>query len=364
MKQLSYVPPPANLPFQISTAMRTVSIAMGTYNGAGFIAEQLASFARQTVLPSELVVTDDGSTDNTLDVVAAFAAHAPFPVHIERNVERLGYRANFMKAAGLCGSDFIAFSDQDDIWLPHKLETCLVQFHTKDVLLVYHNATIVTETLEPMGSADMLAAPQVLNPPQSLDPFHFGWGLTLVFRRALLNLNDLWPMSLDFIHLDKVEAHDQWFCFLASSLGTIAYIEEPLVLYRQHGNNTFGWNDGTRIPSKIYNLLSSDIAGLKSRQYAAEARASILEQAQTELIPDQRFRAVRAAAGYRNLVMLYHRRHQMYLSGNILSRSAQCVTLLWNGAYQPKNQWGVGRKALLRDLVCGVFPLERWLKRC
>src|SRR5271163_793730 len=138
--------------------MRPVSIAMATYNGAGFIAEQLDSFARQTALPSELVVTDDCSSDSTLEVVSAFAANAPFPVRIEKNVERLGYKANFMKAAGLCRSDFIAFSDQDDVWLPRKLESCLARFDLDDVLLIYHNATAVTEALEPIGSMEVRAA--------------------------------------------------------------------------------------------------------------------------------------------------------------------------------------------------------------
>jgi hypothetical protein len=71
---------------------------MATYNGARYIAEQLESFTRQTAIPSELVITDDGSTDDTLDIIDLFAARAPFPVRVERNVKRLGYRANFMKA--------------------------------------------------------------------------------------------------------------------------------------------------------------------------------------------------------------------------------------------------------------------------
>jgi glycosyltransferase involved in cell wall biosynthesis len=62
---------------------------MATYNGAPYIAEQLESFSRQTALPSELVITDDGSTDDTLAIIDAFAARAPFPVHVERNVKRL-----------------------------------------------------------------------------------------------------------------------------------------------------------------------------------------------------------------------------------------------------------------------------------
>src|SRR5580698_5355366 len=91
-----------NILFKVGT-MKSVSIAMATYNGARYVGEQLESLARQTVLPTELVVTDDNSTDNTVDIVTAFATKAPFPVHIEKNPKRLGYRDNFMKAVSLCG---------------------------------------------------------------------------------------------------------------------------------------------------------------------------------------------------------------------------------------------------------------------
>ena len=97
-----------------------VSIAMATYNGSRFIDEQLQSLNRQTVIPAELVITDDCSTDGTMDIVQQFARSARFPVRFERNSERLGYRANFMRAAQLCVSDVISFCDQDDIWDKRK----------------------------------------------------------------------------------------------------------------------------------------------------------------------------------------------------------------------------------------------------
>src|SRR5581483_5816839 len=98
-----------------------ISIAMATYNGGQFIREQLDSLSRQTFLPCELVVCDDGSTDHTLAIVETFAASAPFAVRIHRNKKRLGFGPNFLKAASLCDGEVIAFSDQDDVWLETKL---------------------------------------------------------------------------------------------------------------------------------------------------------------------------------------------------------------------------------------------------
>src|SRR5215470_8302349 len=99
-----------------------ISVAMCTYNGARFLAEQLGSLAAQSRLPDELVVCDDGSTDESAEIVKDFARHAPFPVRLEVNEENLGATKNFEKAIGLCRGEVIALSDQDDVWYPKKLE--------------------------------------------------------------------------------------------------------------------------------------------------------------------------------------------------------------------------------------------------
>src|SRR6478736_4267246 len=81
--------------------MRSVSVAMATYNGARHIQQQLDSLAAQSYLPAELVISDDRSEDDTLAIIQDFAESAPFPVALHVNSDRLGYRRNFMKAAGL-----------------------------------------------------------------------------------------------------------------------------------------------------------------------------------------------------------------------------------------------------------------------
>src|SRR4030095_5004546 len=98
------------------------SIAMCTYNGARYIAEQLESIAAQTYPPGEIIVCDDASTDNTLEIVKDFASRASMPVRVFVNEENSGSTRNFSKAIGLCGGDLIALSDQDDFWLANKLE--------------------------------------------------------------------------------------------------------------------------------------------------------------------------------------------------------------------------------------------------
>src|SRR4029079_17285220 len=90
-------------------------------NGARFLPEQLRSIAAQTRPPDELIVCDDRSTDETAQVIEAFAATAPFPVRLVRNEERLGSTRNFERAVSLCDGSLIALADQDDSWHPEKL---------------------------------------------------------------------------------------------------------------------------------------------------------------------------------------------------------------------------------------------------
>src|SRR4051812_17314881 len=101
-----------------------VSIALATYNGARYLHAQLDSLLAQTLKPEELVVGDDGSNDETLTILKDFALTAPFPTRIQVNAARLGYADNFLATAARCSSPLIAFCDQDDVWMPTKLQRC------------------------------------------------------------------------------------------------------------------------------------------------------------------------------------------------------------------------------------------------
>ena len=213
-----------------------ISIAMATYNGSKYLVEQLDSLAAQTLTPYELIVTDDGSTDSTLEILDEFTRRAPFPVHIHRNEQRLGYRDNFLKAARLCGGELIAFCDQDDVWMPDKL-LCVAQAFADDkLLLVLHDALAVTEQLKTIT---------YIRTPDYAMPFSVQFGFTMVFRANLpygINI-DRPPCERDAKGAPL--AHDQWISFLAHSLGRCRVIRKPLVLYRQHDANTCGFGSNT-----------------------------------------------------------------------------------------------------------------------
>ena len=98
-----------------------ISIAMATYNGETFIREQLDSILAQTEKDIEIVVCDDASSDSTPHILDEYA-RKDSRIRVFRNEKNLGYRENFNKAVSLCKGEFVAFSDQDDLWLPNHLE--------------------------------------------------------------------------------------------------------------------------------------------------------------------------------------------------------------------------------------------------
>ena len=129
-----------------------LSVALCTYNGGRFLAEQLASLRAQTRPPDEVVIFDDGSTDGTLALLRAFAIAYPFPLLIDSDPSTLGSTANFARAIKTCRGDVIALCDQDDVWLPHKLATLERVLNADPAAgFVFSDAAVVDENTRPFG---------------------------------------------------------------------------------------------------------------------------------------------------------------------------------------------------------------------
>src|ERR1700754_999065 len=164
----------------------SISVAMATFNGERFLRRQLTSLTEQTLKPSELIVTDDGSRDETLTILLRFAKIAPFPVRIVQNEARLGYRANFMKAAALCSSDLIAFCDQDDVWEPKKLQIMQRPFDDPDVLLAFHSATLINNADVKIGRIFANGKNDIRYQPLGIRSSVIVPGFAQVMRRSLV----------------------------------------------------------------------------------------------------------------------------------------------------------------------------------
>lgn len=333
--------------------MKSVSVAMATYNGARHIQQQLDSLAAQSCPPAELVISDDRSEDDTLAIIQDFAETAPFPVALHVNSDRLGYRRNFMQAARLSRSELIAFCDQDDRWYPHKLAVIVEAFTNPDVLLAYHNADVVGHDGVRLGSLGEYRAKRRSNSPMSLGPWMYALGFTQVFRRSMLELARFWPESLDHNATGERMAHDQWYFFLASVFGSIVYHHEPLVAYVQHGGNTYGLERKHVAVSAIRFLTENRKGHIARYAVALERRASILETASAELDEPWRARARAAASRYRELGSLYAEQRNLYLAPRFPRRLSVFGNLVTKHGYRP--YWGLGRRALIKDASLGLL---------
>ena len=216
---------------------------MATYNGEQFIGEQLSSIAAQTQLPHELVVTDDCSTDRTFEIVNEFASSAPFPVKASRNPSNRGFRETFYRSAMATQGEWIAFCDQDDVWMPNKLSTLddAIQKSTPSLTLIAHSAEVVDAQLTPSGIAWPKFRSRTVRPGTR---FPIWWncpGFALAVRSDLLPV--ISEMSLDSLELHGLSrleqsSHDIWAAAVAQAVGDSLLLPEKLVLYRRHTRST------------------------------------------------------------------------------------------------------------------------------
>jgi len=223
-----------------------ISVAMCTYNGAANLGEQLAGIAGQTRPPDELIVCDDGSTDESVRIVEDFASQAPFAVRPVANETNLGVTKNFEKAVGLCTGDVIALSDQDDVWMPEKLARIESTFENHPAAgLVFSDAECVDADLHPLGYR---LWPSVYIGPRQLKRVRAGGTFDLLLTHNIVTgataaFRSRYREMLLPIHEGWV--HDGWIALLISAVADVIAIDEPLVKYRQHASQQIGAREPT-----------------------------------------------------------------------------------------------------------------------
>ena len=218
----------------------SVSVAMCSYNMAAFIEEQLVSLARQTRLPNELVVCDDGSEDRTVEIVRAFAATAPFDVRIVQNDPRLGCNKNFEKAISLCNGDIIFLCDHDDVWHEQKIEILLGLMRDETVGGAFGDADVVLGDLTPRGFT--LWDTCNFN-PERRQRFAAGEQFSeLIINNVVQGAAAAFKSSFRpaIIPIPLEWQHDYWIALIVSAQARISFTERRMLDYRQHGGNLIG----------------------------------------------------------------------------------------------------------------------------
>lgn len=200
-----------------------VSIAVATYNGGKYLRVQLDTLIAQTYTNLEIIVSDDGSTDGTLTTLIEYAGRYPhFSVY--SNAAPHGIKKNFENAIKYCNGTYISFCDQDDVWMPEKIEKLVNNIGNAS--LIYHNSLFVDYEGNSLDHTFMTK----LNCYDGNDCRAFLLcntvsGHALLFHRKMLKLALPFP---DARH------HDWWLAFRAAENGGVKYLDEVLVHYRQH----------------------------------------------------------------------------------------------------------------------------------
>lgn len=331
-----------------------ISIAMATYNGARFLEQQLDSLAAQELLPVELVIGDDGSTDATEDIVRNFAARAPFPVHFEREASSLGYGENFIRTALRCTGDWIAFCDQDDVWAPEKLRYCAdrIAQGPDDLCLIAHNASCVDERLQPLGSLYDYPEYSII-PPLRLPPEWYCLGLTQVFRASLIR--EIPPdRRVSFPWHDHRQAHDVWIALIANATGSICRTNLRLALYRRHAA-TVTQRPAATVSATWRHMTANH--GTDYRERAAYLREVVetLGECARSAQPAARAKLTIATAKIELQAGFLDRRAAVYDGPTRAHRISALRKLIAAGGYLGNDGWPFGTQRLLKDLSCSLL---------
>lgn len=239
-----------------------ISIALATYNGERFLAEQLDSFRQQTIQPDELVVCDDCSTDGTIRIIEEFSRTAGFDVRVFRNETNLGHVRNFERALSLCGGDSIFLSDQDDTWAANKVEIVLGEFERNPLIdVVVNDATYVDNVLTSLGTTVLERVLSV----GAKKAGHIAGACTAISRR----FRDLIVPFPD----SACPQHDVYIHRWANLLGNKCVIETPLQTWRIHGNNSTSVNE-------MNSPVLESMAVRYTKYKDVDTRAAYLEEAE------------------------------------------------------------------------------------
>ena len=206
-----------------------VSVAMATYNGEKYIATQLKTIVNQTYSNIEIVITDDASSDNTVQLIKDFQQKYNF-IKLFVNTVNDGVTKTFENSFKNAAGDFIAISDQDDIWELNKIETLLSQLENEDA--IYSNSLLVDKDGQSLNKD--FKSLMVLKSYYDGSPFLIGNcvpGHTILMKADFVK--NILPIPAEIMF-------DRWISFCAAGNNGIKYVDMLLVHYRQHESNAIG----------------------------------------------------------------------------------------------------------------------------
>jgi len=328
-----------------------ISIALATFNGATYLAEQLDSIKRQSLQPVELIISDDASTDGTAEIARRFAREAGFEVKVDVHPKLPGYNENFIRAIMQCTGDVVALCDQDDVWADNKLEAAGAEFRDAAVVAVGHRVQVVDERLRPTSLILPPASVRGKFTGKNLDPWFAPGGMHLLFRRA--------PIAPWLLHEPPLSKwgrgpapFDEWIFFLAGLVGKRVMMPDVLAVWRRHSSSFTGSVKSTTetwSPAFRWRLATS--VGADSYGYTAEvatSRAELAERVARDLKGASS--AKDGATFYRRVSQTWGRRARLHANGSSYAERLLILTdMMRKLDYRRRDSGGLGAKSLLKD---------------
>ena len=268
--------------------MKQICIIMATYNGEQYLAPQIESILNNTFQNIRLHIFDDGSTDGTAAIAGRYAQRHPEKIYFRTNQENKGVIRNFLDAAATLEGDYYMFCDQDDIWLPDKIQKTLSFMEEQEAALPDGTPVVVFTDAKVADASLTVTAPSFQRQSgyhtQALDFAHLLMenklnGCNTMFNRAAQE--KLTPQEFP----SAIRMHDWWLALIGSAFGRVAYLDEALMLYRQHEKNVVGGKSrGSYLKQRISHL-KKDREALYATMAQGEAFLSLYGQ---KLTPEKR----------------------------------------------------------------------------
>ncbi len=336
-----------------------ISVAMATYNGGRHLRAQLDSIRRQTLPPTELIICDDGSSDDTVEIARQFAADAPFKVVVDAHGQRLSYTKNFLRAIGQCTGEIVALCDQDDVWDPRKLATVLPEFTDEAVMLVAHWVRVVDEALNPTPLVMPLMPLRGRYRFATIDPWFSPNGMQMLFRRARITpwLAETAPLSA---YGFGTAPFDEWIFYLGTLMGTVVFVPEILGVWRRHNSaTTSNLESITHVNSTAHRWHLALHSGGEAYAYQAEVTDTRADFAARSL-PSPSGTTVTPVDGvidfYRAMSRMFRRRVHLHdPKSSRLQRLLTFAKMAGQNDYRSRNRGGLGAKAALKDVFTIFF---------
>lgn len=216
-----------------------VDVLLATYNGEKYVQEQIESILNQTYQNIHLIISDDGSKDNTREIIKEYEKKDE-RVTTYFQEKNLGYIKNFEFLMKQVESNYYMFSDQDDVWLPKKIEKAMQTLEEEKADLVFGDLEVVNQELQTVypSFGDFMKLNRKIQ--KCKNGYEMNYLYNCVTGCTMLAKKETIEKCLPLPNHSKYVAHDHWIALVVSLEGKLAYIPEKYIKYRQHGNNEIG----------------------------------------------------------------------------------------------------------------------------